>query len=222
MGSEQGRHHDNEPPQHEVTIPQAFVVGKYPVTFAEWDAAVAAGALSHKPGDRGWGRGTRPVINVSWNDARSYVKWLSDTTGQNYRLLSEAEWEYACRAGTATAYSFGEEVRDLDRHGWYLAKSDQKTHPIGEKMANAFGLHDMHGNVWEWCEDIWHNSYKDKPENLKSTGGVWSAGGSGKRVLRGGSWNDDPQVLRSAFRFYGNPDNRNNNIGFRVARTLHS
>ena len=216
MGSKDGEGNDYERPRHRVTISQAFAVGKYPVTFDEWDAAVAAGGASHKPGDEGWGRGRRPVIGVSWDDTKAYIKWLLDRTGQPYRLLSEAEWEYACRAGSKTAYSFGDNESDLGRHAWYSTNSGRKTHLVGEKAANGFGLHDMHGNVWEWCEDCWNGNYHNAP----SDGTAWTTGNCGSRVLRGGSWCYDPQYLRSAYRNYV-PDYRFNYIGFRVARTLN-
>ncbi len=221
MGSKDGEGEDRERPRHKVTIQRAFAVGKYPVTFDEWDAAVAAGGVSHKPGDRGWGHGRRPVINVSWNDAQAYIKWLSDKTGQPYRLLSEAEWEYACRAGSEAAYSFGGNESDLDRHAWYSSNAGGETHPVGGKQPNGFGLHDMHGNVWEWCEDVWHGSYWDKPESLKSTGDAWTTGDSSLRVLRGGSWVSDPRFLRAAGRIWGAPVGRGGNAGFRLARTLN-
>ena len=213
MGSKDGEGNDDERPRHKVTISQAFAVGKYPVTFDEWDAAVAAGGVSHKPGDQGWGRGRRPVINVSWDDAKAYIKWLSGKTGQPYRLLSEAEWEYACRAGSETAYSFGDNESDLGRHAWYSSNAGGKTHPVGEKAANGFGLHDMHGNVWEWCEDPWHGNYNGAPDD----GSAWTTGGGGIRVLRGGSWNDNPQNLRAACRFISTLGIRYDYIGFRVA-----
>jgi formylglycine-generating enzyme required for sulfatase activity len=226
MGSKDGEGDDDERPQHKVTIPQAFAVGKYPVTFNEWDAAVAASGVSYKPGDEGWGRGRRPVINVEWEHAKAYVKWLSDKTGQPYRLLSEAEWEYACRAGTEAAYCFGDSEDDLGRYAWYSANSGTRTRPVGEKAANAFSLHDMHGNVWEWCEDVWNYSYRDQPESLKATGGPWTTRGpwtavGDARVLRGGSWNSDPEDLRAARRFQYHPDYSNHDVGLRVARTLN-
>ena len=220
MGSKDGEGFDSERPRHKVTISQAFAVGKYPVTFAEWDAYAAGGlggilgfGKRHSPSDRGWGRDRRPVINVSWDNAKAYIKWLSDKTGQPYRLLSEAEWEYACRAGSETAYSFGDNESDLGRHAWYSSNSGGKTHPVGEKAANGFGLHDMHGNVWEWCEDPWHGNYNGAPDD----GSAWTTGGSGIRVLRGGSWGNDPQYLRAARRGIYSPGNRYYGIGFRVA-----
>ena len=142
--------------------------------------------------DEGWGRGQRPVINVSWDDAQAYVQWLSSKTGKPYRLLSEAEWEYACRAGTETAYSFG----DIHLEGASAVSGGRpgqlgSTVEVGSFPANDFGLYDMHGNVWEWCEDRWHESYTDKPESLMQTGGAWTSGdGQMLRVLRGGFWFD--------------------------------
>ncbi|MBT3071474.1 SUMF1/EgtB/PvdO family nonheme iron enzyme [Rhodomicrobium sp. Az07] len=228
MGSKDDEGDDSERPRHRVTIPQAFALGKYPVTFEEWDAYVADGGggflgfgTRYKPDDNGWGRGRRPVIDVSWDNAQAYVKWLSEKTGKLYRLPSEAEWEYACRAGTETAWFFGSSESDLDRYGWYKDNSGRKTHPVGEKLPNAFGLHDLHGNVWEWCEDCWNDSYAAKPEALKQSGGAWTAGDCFLRVLRGGSWGDGPQSLRSADRFWSSSDFRLNFVGFRAARTLN-
>jgi formylglycine-generating enzyme required for sulfatase activity len=213
MGSKDGEGYDSERPRHKVTIPKPFAVGCYAVTFDEWDAAVAAGGVTYKPSDQGWGRGRRPVINVNWNDAHAYIEWLSSKTGKRYRLLSETEWEYCCRAGTPPPYSFGGKESDLDRYAWYSANSGYKTHPVGEKLPNEWGLHDMHGNVWEWCEDWWHGDYHNAPGD----GSAWTTPGSGYRVLRGGSWLYSPQVLRAARRSDITPDFRINNIGFRVA-----
>ncbi|MGO9172816.1 MAG: SUMF1/EgtB/PvdO family nonheme iron enzyme [Rhodomicrobium sp.] len=227
MGSKDGEGNDDERPQHKATIPQAFAVGKCPVTFAEWDAYVAEGGSGilgfgkrYSPSDHGWGRGRQPVINVSWDDAQVYIKWLSEKTGQNYRLLSEAEWEYACRAETETVHSFSDEEANLGLYAWYSANAGGKTHPVGEKAANDFGLHDMRGNVMEWCEDTWHDSYKDKPENLKSTGTAWTTGVRGLRVLRGGSSGSNPGYLRAAWRFRDWTNIHIYYAGLRVARTL--
>ena len=207
MGSKDGEGADDERPRHEVTIAQPLLVGKYPVTFAEWDAA----GLVHKPGDEGWGRGRRPVINVNWDDARAYVAWLSKATGKTYRLLSEAEWEYCCRAGTTTAFSVGDTI--TKQQAQFGAS---QTVEVGTFAANAFGLHDMHGNVWEWVEDSWHGNYQGVPTD----GSVWQDGDKSKRVVRGGSWYYDPQDLRSAYRSDGTSVSRNYYLGFRVARTL--
>jgi len=215
MGSKDGEGSDSERPRHRVTIAKPFAVGKYPVTFAEWDAALAAGGVKHKP-ETDWGRGRQPVMRVSWDDAQAYVKWLSAATGQPYRLLSEAEWEYCCRAGTETAFSFGDKESDLDRHAWYWSNSGKQTHPVGEKAANNFGLHDMHGNVWEWCQDCWNDNYHNTPAD----GSARTTGDCSRRVLRGGSWSDDPRDLRSAYRYWNTADNRDDDIGFRLARTL--
>jgi formylglycine-generating enzyme required for sulfatase activity len=221
MGSRDNEGGAYERPLHKVTIPRAFAVGKYPVTFAEWDAAFAVGGVKQNPADNGWGRGRMPVINVSWDDAQAYIKWLSDKTGQPYRLLSEAEWEYACRAGTATAYSFGDGESDLNRYAWNLSNSGGKTHLVGEKPANCFGLYDMHGNIREWCEDTWHGNYSGKPNDLKATGGPWIVGGDRARVARGASWNYSPSFHRAAGRLNGYPEYRSNDYGLRLARTLN-
>ncbi len=216
-----------ERPVHKVTIPQAFAAGKYPVTFAEWDAAVAAGGVSRTPGDAGWGRGRRPVIKVSWDDAQAYIRWLnSKVGGYPYRLLSEAEWEYACRAGTTTAYSFGDTIRQdqaefsdnvLEGIGKDLIGKG-KTVEVGFFPTNAFGLHDMHGNVWEWCQDCWHNNYKGAPND----GSAWTAGDCDWRVARGGSWYNAPGNSRSAYRLRLITGYRVNCLGFRVGRILTS
>jgi formylglycine-generating enzyme required for sulfatase activity len=209
----------DEKPVHDVTIPQPFAAGKYEVTFAEWEACVAGGGcLSNKsPGDAGWGKGRRPAINVSWNDAKEYVSWLSRKTGQSYRLLTEAEWEYAARARSASAYAWGDNIGTGNANCEGCGSQwDKQTAPVGSFAPNAFGLYDMHGNVWEWCEDNWHNDYTGNPP---ADGSVWR-GDDSRRVLRGGSWVNDPQFLRSANRFRLLPVARDNYVGFRVARTL--
>ena len=184
------------------SIPQPIAVGKFEVTFAEWDACVAAGGCQHKPEDRGWGRGNRPVIHVSWDDAtKQYIPWLVKKTGKTYRLLSDVEWEYSARAGTTTAYFWGDDIGkgNANCDGCGSPWDNKQTAPVGSFKANAWGVHDMNGNVWEWCED---------------------AVGSSSRVLRGGSWYDYPLDLRSANRSGARPDNRGLNAGFRLARTL--
>ena len=209
--SEEGRD-DDEGPQRRVTIAKPFAVGRFEVTFDEWDACVADGGCGgYRPEDEGWGRGRRPVINVSWHDAKAYLKWLSGKTGKDYRLLSEAEWEYAARAGTTTAYHWG------DRFDKSKANNNgSKTVPAGRYGANAFGLYDMHGNVWEWVEDCYHYSYNGAPVD----GTAWTTGRCGNRVLRGGSWDGDPHDLRSALRTGLRPADRVYLIGFRVARSM--
>ena len=147
--SEPGRW-EGEGPQHRVRIPQTFALGKYEVTFAEWDACMKTGGCKHRLGDEGWGRGNQPVIDVDWDDAKAYVRWLSQKTGQAYRLPSEAEWEYATRAGTTTAFYFGNDINPRQAN---YGGNEGKTVAVGRYPANAFGLHDVHGNVWEWVED---------------------------------------------------------------------
>jgi len=221
--SEAGRSND-EGPQHSVKV-VSFALGRYEVTFDEYD--VFAKATGRKPpNDEGWGRGLRPVINVSWDDALAYAAWLSQKTGQHYRLPTEAEWEYVARAGTTASRYWGDEpklacnyanVRDkyFDCDDGYA----DKTAPVGSFIANPFGLQDMLGNVWEWVADCWHDSYQGAPVD----GSDWEDGKaceSGGRVLRGGSWYSIPGLVRSAFRGRYNPAYRYYFNGFRLARTL--
>jgi formylglycine-generating enzyme required for sulfatase activity len=183
------------------------------VTFAQWDACVSAGGCNgHRPKDRGWGRGNRPVIYVSWNDAKAYVKWLSHRTGKRYRLLSEAEWEYMARAKSTAKYPWGNSIQSSRaKYRW------GGTVPVGRYAANAFGVHDTVGNISEWTEDCWHSSY----QGARTNGAAWITGGNcGLRVLRGGSWVNDPRFVRSANRFRIDADYRFGYSGFRVARTL--
>ena len=208
----------DEFPVHTVTIPAPLAVGKYEVTFSEWDACVESGGCRHVPHDAGWGRGNRSVVHVSWEDTQEYVAWLSAETGYEYRLLSESEWEYAARAGTGTAYSWGNEIGDnrANCDGCGSRWDFDRTAPVGSFAANAFGLHDMHGNVFEWVEDCWNGSYVGAP----SDGSAWKRGDCSSRVLRGGSWYDGPRFLRSAFRYGRWSGVRSLSFGFRVARTL--
>jgi formylglycine-generating enzyme required for sulfatase activity len=157
------------------------------------------------------------VINVSWDDAKQYAAWLSRITSKEYRLPSEAEWEYAARAGTQTRFSFGDDDSQLGRYAWYFGNSDRKTQPVGRKTGNAFGLQDMHGNVFEWVEDPWHNDYAGAP----SDGAAWLKDGIPiRRVVRGGSWYYDSKNLRSASRSGPPADLKDGNVGFRLARVL--
>jgi formylglycine-generating enzyme required for sulfatase activity len=214
----------HESPQHPVSISQPFALGKFEVTFAEWDACVAGGGCSHQPRDSDWGRGTRPVINVSWNDAQMYVRWLSQKTGHVYRLPSEAEWEYAARAGSEAARYWGASIgyglaNCFGCGGQWDAKLRSTSHwpqtaPVGSFPANAFGLHDMLGNVWEWVEDCYHYSYRGAPTD----GSAWK-GGDCDRVLRGGSYTSKPGEVRSAARHGDEPSNWYRYYGFRVMRT---
>jgi formylglycine-generating enzyme required for sulfatase activity len=218
MGSPPGQpgRDNNEGPQHKVTIMEPLWVGKDEVTFAQWDACVAAGGCNNKSDDAGWGRGSRPVINVSWNDANEYVDWLSKKTGEKYRLLSEAEWEYVARAGTTTAYWWGDEVGrgNANCDGCGSKWDNTKTAPVGSFGANDFGLYDTAGNVWEWVEDCWNNSYSGAPTD----GSPWLQGSCSRRILRGGSWYIVPWRVRSANRGRNIPDYRLPDFGFRVAR----
>jgi formylglycine-generating enzyme required for sulfatase activity len=219
MGSpsdEWGRY-DDEGPQRKVAIAEPFWVGRYEVTFVEWDACVAGGGCSSEPIDAGWGRGNRPVINVSWNHAKEYVGWLNQETGKTYRLLSEAEWEYAARGGSTTAYWWGQDVgkgnANCSRCGseW----GNKQTAPVGSFWTNDFGLYDTAGNVWEWVEDCWHDNYDGAPTD----GSVWLRGDCHVRVRRGGSWASGPGGVRSANRITGNPASWSGEYGFRVARS---
>ena len=210
-----------EGPQHGVTIGRSFAVGKFEVTFAEWDACVSGGGCSgYSPNDWGWGRGRQPVMNVSWDDAKAYVSWLSQRTSQQYRLLSEAEWEYVARAGTTTRYWWGNDIGRTNANcdGCGTQSNGKKTSPVGTFAANAFGLHDVHGNVFEWVEDCRHDTYAGAPVD----GTAWTAACSdASRVLRGGSWNNIPAGVRSADRIWTWPGRRQGtDLGLRVARTL--
>jgi formylglycine-generating enzyme required for sulfatase activity len=210
---------DTEGPQHDVMITKAFAVGRTEVTFDEWDACVsAAGCNGYKPSDEGWGRDRRPAIHVSWDDTKAYVSWLSKMTGKEYRLLTEAEWEYAARAGSEARFSFGDDEAQLEQYAWYIRNTEKKTQPVQRKLANAFGLYDMHGNVYEWVEDPWHDSYMAAPTD----GSAWvKDGNKSRRVVRGGSWGNTVRRVRAASRIYDSPEVRENDRGFRLARTLN-
>ena len=196
---------------------ESFELSKYEVTFEEYDRFTA----TRRPwaDDEGWGRGRRPVINVSWEDAVVYTKWLSGQTGERYRLPSEAEWEYAARSGTKKKkYSWGNEIgrNRANCEGCGSRWDDRQTAPVGSFIANGWGLHDLHGNVWEWVQDCWNEDYYGSPKD----GSAWESGDCSLRVLRGGSWDDNPRYLRSAIRFRITTSNRYYYNGFRVARTI--
>ena len=203
--SEEDRNKD-EGPQHQVTI-QSFAMGRYEVTFEQWDACVADGGCSTTPRDERWGRGKRPVINIGWNDAREYIAWLKEKTGEPYRLPSEAEWEYAARAGTETPFWTGAMII-IDRANY--VRNVEKTTEVGAYAANAFGLHDTAGNVSEWVEDCWHGNYEGASEDSSA----WLKGDCIGRVVRGGSWNSKPSDLRSAVRYASRPNFRRGDVGF--------
>jgi formylglycine-generating enzyme required for sulfatase activity len=213
---------------HRVTIRTAFAVSKFEITFAEWDACAEAGGCGgYRPDDEGWGRGNNPVMNISWLDAQAYASWLSLKTGKTYRLLSESEWEYAARAGragTRTVFPVGDTISSGDAN--FNGSTDgagpsdqnrQKTLSIGSFAANAFGLHDMLGNVSEWVEDCWNDNYSDK---TPTDGSAWLEGSCKGRVVRGGSWEDSDVELHSAARTGGSVDDRFYTDGLRIARTL--
>ncbi len=224
-----------EGPQHPVTIGAPFAVGVYEVTFAEWEACVRMGGCRYTPADRRWGRERRPVLYVSWEDAQAYVSWLSGLTGERYRLLSEAEWEYVARAGTVTARHWGDGVSDLCRYANGAGGGGRRfrrasgivaegpcddeyggTAPVGSFAPNPFGLYDVLGNVAEWTQDCWNDSYVGAPTD----GSARESGDCDRRVLRGGSWHIGGWFLRSANRSKNVPDVRDMYYGFRVARTL--
>ncbi len=208
-----------EGPQHTVTIVKQFAVSKYELTFVDWDACVTGGGCNgYKPNDWDWGRGQQPVINVNWGEAQQYVAWLSAVTGKPYRLLSESEYEYAARAGTTTAYPWGNDIgkNNANCNGCGSQWDAKQAAPVGSFAANRFGLYDMVGNVWEWTEDCFHASYQEAPTD----GSPWISGDCSKRIARAGSWGQPPDYLRSAFRLMFSTDVRNVDFGFRVARTL--
>jgi formylglycine-generating enzyme required for sulfatase activity len=223
--SEEGRL-DHEEPQRKITIARPFAVGRFEITFDEWDACVVAGGCSHRPDDAGWGRGRRPVINLSWDDiTNEYLPWLSRKAGKTYHLLTEAEWEYAARAGTTTPFSTGRTItpEQANFHGFltYGGSTSEvhrnKTLEVGSFEPNGFGLHDMHVNVWEWVQDCYKESYVGAPVD----GSAVTSGDCAYRVQRGGSWISGPEHLRSANRIMSQPDSRIiRNDGFRVMRTL--
>jgi formylglycine-generating enzyme required for sulfatase activity len=222
MGStaDEAGHKPTEEPQHNVTIAKPFAVSKFEVTFAEWDACAANGDCAPHVSDGGWGRDRQPVINVSWNDAQRYLTWLSRITGKTYRLLTEAEYEYAARAGTQTAYPWGDEIgrNHADCAGCGSRWDFAQPAPVGSFAPNQFGLYDMVGNVWEWVEDCLHEDYSGAPP---VEGSAWMAGGDcSKHRLRGGCWASVADEVRSSNRGRGRTDERSTIIGFRIGRTL--
>jgi len=233
MGDIQGSGDAGEQPVHLVRIPRPFAMGRYEVTFDEYD--VFARLTGHaSPADKGWGRGRQPVINVSWEDAVAYAGWLSQQTGQQYRLPTEAEWEYAARAGTKTTYWWGDEVgknrANCNGCGSQWDGSMQ-TAPVGSFAPNPWGLYDTVGNVVEWVQDCWHLSYKGAPKDGSK---VWGEDGDcsasdirsgvacdcSRRGVRGGSWYHVPRNARLAKRLWFHPDPGEDILGFRLARDL--
>ena len=207
MGNMSGRN-PKEKPVHEVKIGYSFAVGKYEVTQAEWE-----GVMGNNPSEFKGAR--KPVEMVSWEDAKSFIKKLSEQTGKEYRLLSEAEWEYMARAGSTTKYPWGDEI-DSSKAKY---DSEDGTVPVGSYSANAFGVYDTIGNVYELLEDCKHRNYKDAPID----GSAWlseNEGNCDRRVIRGGDWSTSARVLRSALRSFYYPTSPENFFGFRIARTL--
>ena len=208
---------DNETPTHRVRI-KVFQMGKTEVTLGQFKRYIAAADRSDLVNDEfmkynAYGDDA-PVVMVSWHDAQAFIDWLNQTVGGGYRLPTEAEWEYACRAGSSGAKYCG--GHDPDLVGWYEGNSGGRQHSVGRKKANAFGLYDMSGNAWEWVQDCWHDSYRGAP----SDGSAWTHSCTNDgRGLRGGSWSSNAWFSRAANRDDGSPGNRGYGIGFRLART---
>jgi formylglycine-generating enzyme required for sulfatase activity len=227
MGSPPDELYRGAEARHRVSFAKPFALGAYEVTFEEWDACVADGGCNgYKPDDHGWGRGKRPVVDVTWDDAKTYIAWLSKKTGKPYRLPSESEWEYAARAGTTTAFAFGAAITSAEANydgttaygdGGGTGVNRQKTMPVGSFPANAFGIYDMHGNVWEWLEDCWSDEYGAA---TPADGAPFGNGNCDGRVMRGGSWEDYPGDIRSSARVGNNRDDQSWSDGFRVARAM--
>ncbi|MBN1867911.1 formylglycine-generating enzyme family protein [Candidatus Sumerlaeota bacterium] len=202
MGSDEK---NDEKPPHEVEL-GAFQIAAMPVTQAQYEAVMGRNPshLEDRPNN--------PVESISWKDAMEFCRRLSDQTGQKFTLPTEAQWEYACRAGSSTRYCFGASANELSDYAWYGANSGGSIHPVGQKTPNAWGLYDMHGNVWEWCLSLYKPyPYKDDGRNDLSA--------DGPRVVRGGCWLIDADNCRSACRYYVNPDYRADAFGFRLVRT---
>ena len=215
-----------EQPQHTVAFRRPFAVGRFDVTFEDWAACARDGGCASNPSppDEGWGRGRHPVINVSWRDAQAYAAWLSQKTGREYRLPTEAEWEYVARAGSTTTYAWGDAIDctkasyDGDPGSSCSAKTGRRrgTQPVGHYPPNNWGLYDVDGNVWQWCEDGWHPDYKGAPGD----GTVWPGGDETMALLRGGAWNYDAMGLRIADRNWYPRSLSTSFIGFRVVTPL--
>jgi formylglycine-generating enzyme required for sulfatase activity len=220
MGSplnEQGRRND-EGPQHKVKLAEPFAVSKYEVTFSEWDACVNYGNCDARVSDSNFGHGSQPLINITWEDAQRYVAWFSKMTGKAYRLLTEAEWEYAARGGTQTAYFWGDDIGKGNANCAACGSrwDDKQPAAVGSFAANAFGLHDMVGNVWEWVQDCYLDSYNGAPND----GSARTDTDCRDHVARGGSWRFFPQEVRVAARERVASDTRYYEVGVRVGRRL--
>ncbi len=220
MGRLQGRGDNDEKPVRTVTLAKPFSIGRYEVTFNEYDQFARASGRT-LPDDKGWGRGRNPVINVSWKDAIAYTHWLSEQTGQSYRLPTETEWEYAARAGSENKYAWGNDIENnrANCDGCRSRWDGKQTAPVGSFQPNRFSLYDTVGNVWEWVEDCWRPNYNGMPTNTSARLHV-DGSNCGRRMRRGGSWNDEPIYVRVANRGRGTPEYRNVNLGFRLARDV--
>lgn len=196
-----------ELPRHLVHV-KAFALGQFEVTQAQWQAIMGNNPSEHQGP-------SLPVENISWEDAQEFVVKLSAKTGKPYRLPTEAEWEYAARAGSVTQYAFGDDPSELDHYGWHEKNADGKSHPVGLKKPNPFGLFDMHGNVWERIADCWHIDYDEAPTD----GSAWDGTDCERRVVRGGSWRNLPQFHRAAYRFRYSPTSVYDFVGLRIARS---
>lgn len=215
-----GNSNGSEGPPHLVIIARPFAVGVYEVTFDEWNACVAEGDCNgYRPDDSGWGRGDRPAINLSWEDAKVYTAWLSAKTSEDYRLLTESEWEYAARAGTVTRFWWGHRFGSDNANcfGCGSRWDNVQTAPVGSFLPNGFGLYDMMGNAREWVEDCWHGDYLGASMDGEARS---IAGTCGRRVTRGGAWLSPAAKMRSASRAGFLFDARHESYGFRVAKTL--
>lgn len=210
--------YEDETPSHKVSL-KKFAMSRFEITFEHYQK-FAKEALRSVPDDNNWGRGTRPTIYVSWYDAVAYTKWLSSATGATYRLPTEAEWEYAGRAGTDTKYSWGDKMANgmANCAGCNEGRKIEKTTKVGQFKPNPWNLYDMHGNVWEWTLDCWNRNYGAAPND----GSAWTTGDCVRRVVRGGSWMVSPFFVRSATRNFFSADNRVSLVGFRVVRELPS
>lgn len=224
--------YDVEKPAHMVKIEKDFYMGTYLITFLEYDK-FCKDTNREMVDDNGWGRDSRPVMSISWNDAIAYTKWLSEKTNHSYRLSTEAEWEYSCRAGSETPYGFGniktgfidrifkKKYKELDDYGWYMQNSDEQTHPVGTKKPNAWNLYDMAGNLYEWCNDDFvpyddaNNSQDDDMDES-----IFGDSQDALKVLRGGSWYGVAQYLRSNNRYFASPLFKGDIVGFRIARDV--
>jgi formylglycine-generating enzyme required for sulfatase activity len=229
MGSveEEAQRGSDEGPQRQVTMTKVFAASRFPVTFDQWDYCVAQGGCAENslPSDAGWGRGSHPVINVSWNDANAYIAWLNKSTGKKYRLLTEVEREYITRAGTTAPFWWGDSVTtdQANYRGEYtygprskIGLYRKETTPVDTFDPNPWSFYQVAGNVWDWVEDCYQDSFTGAPTN----GSAWTSGDCGRRVLRGGSWGSQPRNLRSAARYRLPPDSRDSYYSFRVARDV--